>query len=173
MHVLNKGLWHHWGWLTVTLGIAWSIPTLLVAWIGSPWLSSNHSTLCRRKTNYKRIVFPTNGANWYCTESVGWTLRLRWTTSGCGRPTKWTRNQKRDWSGPAKHPPMAKLVSQEWNSNFFGSQVSEKCTYLCFVQTGPLYRDLGMVICPVTSPRFTEANESGYNFLNGYKSCNR
>ena len=43
---------------------------------------------------------------------INWTLRLRWTTSGCGRPTKWTHNQKRGWSGPTKHPPMAKLVSQ-------------------------------------------------------------
>ena len=56
---------------------------------------------------------------------------------------------------------------------YFGSQVSEKCIYPCFVQTSPLYRDLGVVISLVTSPRFTEANESGHNFLNGYRSCNR
>ena len=122
-----------------------------------------------RKTHRKHCSIK----NWCYTESVGWTLRLRWTTSGCGRPTKWTCKQKGDRSGPAKHPPMAKLVSQEWSSNFFGSQASKKCTYPCFVQTGPLYRDLGVVICPVTSPRFTKANESGHNFLNGYRSCNR
>ena len=49
----------------------------------------------------------------------------------------------------------------------FGSQVSEKCTYPCFVQTNPLYRDLRVVISSVTSLRFTEANEYGHNFLNG------
>ena len=152
--------------------MAWSIPTLLMAWAGSPWPSSNHSTLCHRKTNCKRTVFPTDGANWCCTESVGWTFWLQWTTCGCGRPTKWTRNQKGGRSWQTKHPPMAKLVSQGWSSNFFGSQVSEKCTYLCFVQAGPLYRDLGVVICSVTSLRFTKANESRHNFLNGYRSCN-
>ena len=44
-------------------------------------------------------------------------LRLRWTADGGGRPTKQIPNQKEGWSEPTKHPPMAKLVSQEWNSN--------------------------------------------------------
>ena len=42
----------------------------------------------------------------------------------------------------------------------------EGFSYHRFVQTGPLYRDLGVVISSVTSPRFTEANEFGDNFLN-------
>ena len=123
-------------------------------------------------TSIWAFMRPSTYTSWYCIESVDWMLWLWWTTSGCGRPTKWTHNQKGGQSGPTKHPSMAKLVSQGWSSNFFRSKVSEKCTYLWFVQDGPLYRDLGVVICPVTSPRFTEANEYGYNFLNGYRSCN-
>ena len=118
MHVLNRGLWHYWGWLTVALGMAWSIPTLLMAWAGSPWPSSNHSTLCPRKTSVI-CRFPTDGSNWCCTGLIDWMLQLRWTTSGGGRPTKWIPNQKEGRSEPTKHPPMVELVSQEWNSNLF------------------------------------------------------
>ena len=174
MHVLNKGLWHYRDWLTVALGMAWSIPTLLTAWAGSPWPGSNHSTLCHRKTNCKRTALPTDGANWCCTESVGWTLRLRWTTNGCGMPTKWTGNQKGGRSGPTKHLPMAKSISQGWSSNLF---LGVKCprNVLTFVSFKPvLYIEIfGVVISSVTSPRFTEANEFGHNFLKGYRSCNR
>ena len=49
---------------------------------------------------------------------------------------------------------------------FWESSVQE-ISYHRFVQTGPLYRELGMVISSVTSPRFTEAKEFRYNFLNG------
>ena len=49
---------------------------------------------------------------------------------------------------------------------FWESSVRE-ISYHRFVQTGPLYRELGVVISSVTSPRFTEAKEFGYNFLNG------
>ena len=167
MHVLNRGLWHHWGWLTVTLGMAWSIPTLLMAWASSPWPSSNHSTLCLGKTNRKCTILPTDGANWCYTGSVGWMLRLRWTTSGGGRPTKWIQNQKGGWSEPTKHPPMVKLVSQGWNPNLFLESSVQESSYHCFVQTDPLYRDTGAVISSITSPRFMEANEFEDNFLNG------
>ena len=44
-------------------------------------------------------------------------LRLRRTADGGGRPTKQIPTQKEGRSEPTKHPPMAKLVSQEWNSN--------------------------------------------------------
>ena len=111
--------------------------------------------------------------NWCCTKSVSWTLQFRWTTSGCGRSTKWIHNQKGRRSGPIKHSPMAKLVSQGWSSNFLGVKCQRKCTYPRFVQTGPFYRDLVVVISSVTSPRFTEANEYEHNFLNDYRSCNR
>ena len=47
-----------------------------------------------------------------------------------------------------------------------GSSVQE-ISYPHLFQTGPLYRELGVVISSVTSPRFTEAKEFGYNFLNG------
>ena len=167
MHVLNRGLWHHWGWLTVALGMAWSIPTLLMAWAGSPWPSLNHSTLCPGKTSKCNMSFPTDGANWYYTGSVGWMLRLRWATSGGGRPVKWIQNQKGGQSEPTKHPPMAKLISQRWNSNLFQELSVQEISYRCVVQTGPLYRELGVVISSVTSPRFTEAREFGHNLLNG------
>ena len=134
---------------------------------GIPWPSSNHSTLCLGKTNHKRTLFPTNGANWYYTESVGWTLWLRWTTSGCRRPTIRIQNQKEGRSEPTKHPPMAKLVSQGWSSNLFQELSIQEISYHRFVQTDPLYRDIGAVISSITSPRFTEANEFGDNFLNG------
>ena len=50
---------------------------------------------------------------------------------------------------------------------FWESSVRENVrTYQRFVQTDPLYRDLGVVISSITSPRFTKANEFGYNFLN-------
>ena len=104
---------------------------------------------------------------WCCTESVGWTLWLRWTTRGCGKPTKWIQNQKGGRSEPTKHPLMAKLVSQGRNSNFFWKSSVRGISYHRFVQTGHLYRDLEMVISLVTSPRFTKANEFGDNFLNG------
>ena len=42
----------------------------------------------------------------------------------------------------------------------------KRFSYHRFVQTGPLYRELGVVISSVTSPRFMEAKEFGYNFLN-------
>ena len=104
---------------------------------------------------------------WCCTKSVGWTLRLRWTTSGCGRPTIWIQNQKGGRSEPTKHPPIAKLVSQGWNSNLFQESSVQEISYHHSVQTSPLYRDLGVVISSVTSPRSTKAQEFGYNFLNG------
>ena len=56
---------------------------------------------------------------WYYIGSVGWMLRLRWATSGGGRPIKWIQNQKGGRSEPTKHPPTAKLVSQRLNSNLF------------------------------------------------------
>ena len=73
---------------------------------------------------YDRVIVRQWGKNkchyhWCCTESVGWMLQLRWTTSGCGRPTTWIHNQKGGQSGPTKHPLMAKLVLQGWNYNFF------------------------------------------------------
>ena len=81
-------------------------------------------------------------------------LRLRWTADGGGRPTKQIPNQKEGRSEPTKHPPMAKLVSQEWNSNLIlGVQCSESFSYPCLVQTGPLYRDIGAVISSITSPQ--------------------
>ena len=167
MHVLNRGLWHHWGWLTVALGMARSIPTLLMAWAGSPWPSSNHSTLCLGKINHKCTILPIDGTNWCYTGSVGWMLWLWWTTSGGGRLVKWIQNQKGGQSEPTKHPPMAKLVSQRWNSNLFQESSVPEISYRRVVQTGPLYRELGVVISSVTSPRFTEAKEFGYNFPNG------
>ena len=81
---------------------------------------------------------------------------------------KWTGNQKEGRSRLTKYLPMAKSVLQGWSSNLFlGVKCPRKCTYQRFVQTGPLYRDLGVVISSITSPRFTKANEFGYNFLNG------
>ena len=61
--------------------------------------------------------------------------------------------------------PSDEKVSMEFRMcwNFCVQEIS----YLHLVQTGPLYRDLGVVIISVTSPRFTEAREFGYNFPNG------
>ena len=73
---------------------------------------------------------------------------------------------ERGRSEPTKHPPMAKLVSQGWNSNLFQESSVQEISYHRFVQTSPLYRELGVVISSVTSPRFTEARGFGYNFLN-------
>ena len=154
-----------WGWLEASLLSWWPglVALDLVRTIQPFVVERQIATYC----------LPIDGANWCCTESVGWMLQFRWTTSGCGRPTKWTRNQKGGRSEPAKHPPMAKLVSQGWSSNFLGVKCQRKCTYPRFVQTGPFYRDLVVVISSVTSPRFMEANEYEHNFLNGYRSCNR
>ena len=76
-------------------------------------------------------------------------------------------SQRGDQRRPAKSPPMAKLVSQKWSSGLFQGSSVQEISYHHFVQTGPLYRELGVVISSVTSPRFTEAREFGYNFLNG------
>ena len=84
----------------------------------------------------------TTSTTWYRIELVGWTLRLRWATSDCGRPTKVNTQSKGDRSRPAKHPPMAKLVSRGKGVQLFGSKVLE-CSYPRLVQTGPLYRDPG------------------------------
>ena len=58
-------------------------------------------------------------------------------------------------------------VSMEFQMfwRFFVQEIS----YPRFVQTGPLYRDIGAVISLITSPRFSEAYEFGDNFLNGWK----
>ena len=105
--------------------------------------------------------------DWCYTGSVGWMLRLRWTTSGGGRPIKWIQNQKGGRSEPTKHPPIVKLVSQGWNANLFQESSVQEISYRHFVQTSPLYRELGVVISSVTSPRFMEVREFEYNFLNG------
>ena len=78
-------------------------------------------------------------------------------------------NQRGDQRRPVEPPPMEKLVSQRRMFQVFGKIVSEK-SYRCRVQTGSLYREPEMVICPITSPGFVEANKSGVNFLNGYKT---
>ena len=73
----------------------------------------------------------------------------------------------------ADRPDTLRWLSQSHKDEvltFLGVKCQRKRTYLCFVQTGPFYRDLGVVISSVTSPRFTEANEYEHNFLNGYRS---
>ena len=80
---------------------------------------------------------------------------------------KQTRYQKGDRRRPAEPPPMAKLVSHRDGIPTFWES-SLKMFLPSFGSTGPLYRDPGTIICPITSPRFVEANESGENFLNGY-----
>ena len=50
----------------------------------------------------------------------------------------------------------------------FGSQVLEKFLPFTGFRLVLYIGILGTVICPITSPRFVEANESGVNFLNGY-----
>ena len=63
--------------------------------------------------------------------------------------------------------PSDEKVSMEFQMSwrFFVQEIS----YHRFVQTGPLYRDIGAVIFLITSPRFSEACEFGDNFLNGWK----
>ena len=45
-------------------------------------------------------------------------------------------------------------------------------TYFDLIQTSPYIENFGAIIGLVTSPRFVEISESGYNFLNGYRSYN-
>ena len=59
---------------------------------------------------------------------------------------------KGDRSGPAKHPSMAKLALTRMKFQLFGSKVS-KCSYPCFVQTGPLYKDPGGGYLPSNFPK--------------------
>ena len=61
---------------------------------------------------------------------------------------------------------MRKLV---WSFECFGIFCVQEISHPRFVQTGPLYRDIGAVISLITSPRFSEACEFGDNFLNGWK----
>ena len=69
-----------------------------------------------------------------------------------------------DWPNPSDGKVS---LSQEWNSNFLGVKSQNVLTSLWFKPV--LYIEiLGMVICPITSPRFVEANEFRVNFLNGY-----
>ena len=77
-------------------------------------------TFCRGKENCKTISLPTDGTNWYCLELVRWMLWLRWATEQWKAYKKQTRCQKGDRRRSVKPPPMAKLVSQKWNSNFLG-----------------------------------------------------
>ena len=149
-----------WGWLEAFLLSWWpGLVALDLVWTIQPFVVEGQIA--------NILLFPIDGFNWCCTKSVGWTLQLRWTTSGCGRPTIWMQNQKGGRSEPTKHPLMAKLVSQGWNSNLFQQSSVQEISYHRFVQTGHLYRDTGVVISSITSPRFMEANEFGDNFLNG------
>ena len=93
---------------------------------------------------------------------------LRWAIETVEVLQGTKHNQRGDRRRPVEPPPMEKLVSQRRKFQVFGKSVSEK-SYRCRVQAGPLYRELGAVICPITSPRFMEANKSGVNLLNGYK----
>ena len=85
-----------------------------------------------------------------------------------GRPTKTNTLSKRGPEKTGQTPSDGKVsLSQEWNSNFLGVKSHNVLTSLWFRPV--LYIEiLGTVICPITSPRFVEANESGVNFLNGY-----
>ena len=61
--------------------------------------------------------------------------------------------------------PSDEKVSME--SRMFQNFCVQEISYPYLVRTGPLYRDLGVVIILVTSPRFMEAREFEYNFPNG------
>ena len=63
--------------------------------------------------------------------------------------------------------PSDEKVSMEFR--MFWNFCVQEISYPRFVQTGPLYRDIGTVISLITSPRFSEACEFGDNFLNGWK----
>ena len=83
------------------------------------------------------------------------------------------KKDKGDRNGPAKYPPMTKLVSHMNRvPTLLRSKIS-KCTSLDLIQTGPYIENLGAVIGLVTFPKFVEINESKHNFLNGYRSYNR
>ena len=63
---------------------------------------------------------------------------------------------KGDRSWPAKHPPMAKLVShQKWSSNFVGVKFQNVLALVWFKLV--LYiENLGAIVNLVTPPRFVE-----------------
>ena len=94
---------------------------------------------------------------------------LRWAIETVEGLQETKHNQIGDRRRPVEPPPMEKLASQRRKFQVFGKIVLEK-SYRFQVQTGPLYREPGTVICPITSPGFVEANKSGVNSLNGYKT---
>ena len=113
--------------------------------------------------HYYNIIQSIKITLWYLFESVGWIIWLRWDYQRWWKACKEGNSQRGDRRWPAKPPPMRKLV---WSSKCFGDFCSRDfLPYL--VRTGPLYRGLGVVIFLVTSPRFMEAREFGYNFPNG------
>ena len=109
------------------------------------------------------IIYGLQDQWWYRFESVGWIIWLRWDYRRWWKACKEGNSQRGDRRWPAKPPPMRKLV---WSFECF---LFKRISHLRFVQTGPLYRDIGAVISLITSPRFSEAYEFGDNFLNGWK----
>ena len=84
---------------------------------------------------------------------------------------KYEHTIKGDRGGPVKHPPITKLVSSLKRVSTF-LEVKSQNTYPGLIQTGPYIENIRAVIGLVTSPRFVEIDESGHNFLNGYRSYN-
>ena len=154
--------------------------------LAKPWASLLPSLLRREYSNFeykldhtraswmrgsiKAIVWPPtfnaekiSNCLWYLFKSVGGIIWLRWDYQRWWKACKEANSQRGDRRWPAKPPPMGKLV---WSSKCFGDFYSRDFLP-CLVRTGPLYRGLGVVIFLVTSPRFMEAREFGYNFPNG------
>ena len=95
-------------WLAITVGIARSIPTLLVAWASGLWSCLNHVAFCQRKIlqnikndhphKWRQLIMHR--------KSVGWMLRalMIW------KAWKGKQTIKGDWLWLAKNPPILKLV---------------------------------------------------------------